>query len=320
MRNTNDRRTFVAANAWLCTAVALAFGSIYLVPGALGQGNSGPVAGTGLGAHGAASGPAGHSSAMGSRPSGSFGHGQPGSFGHGQPSSGYSGTRSYGSSQNPYGAPRPSFELPGTSHPTIELPGNPLQSSPARGSRHQYGYRAGSTLPWGYDSGFYPGYVNTGVPYGVPYGYDDEQLDTQTQGGPPAAPPAYGQDQGQAYASPENAPPEAQAPPYGGSPYGEGPARRAPYGTVAGAEGYPSAAPANTGPVTNGLEHPEITLIFNNGQPPQKIQSYALTKTTLFALEGSHQRQIPLSELDVPATVEKNRENGVEFSVPGTPN
>lgn len=315
MRNTTDRRTFIPSNAWLCTAVVLAFGSLSLAPAAWAQVNSGlnsgpaaPVAGTGLGYHGAA-GAAAHSSGMGSRSSGSSGHGQP--------PSGYSGARSYGysqnSSRNPYGAPRPSFELPGTSHPTIELPDNPLQPSPAKGSRHQYGYRAGA-IPWGYDAGFYPGYVNTGLPYGVPYGYDQQldsqtQLDNQTQSEPQAARPPYNadqnQNQGQAYAMPEGAPPD------------EGlPARRAPYG----AQGNPSAPPVNTGPVTDGLEHPEITLIFNNGRPPQKIQSYALTSTTLFALDGSHQRKIPLSELDVPATVEKNRENGVEFSVPGTPN
>ncbi|MGI8773074.1 MAG: hypothetical protein ACR2JE_16750 [Acidobacteriaceae bacterium] len=310
MRNAAYRRTFMRANAWLCTAVALTFGSFYLTFGAWGQVNSSAGAG-----HGAAAGPGAHSSGMGSHSSGVH---SSGGFGNGHASHGYSGARSYGysqnSSQNPYGPPRPSFELPGTSHPTIELPGNPLQTSPAKGSRHQYGYRAGSTLPWGYDSGFYPGYVNTGVPYGVPYGYDDEQLDTQAQGAPQEGSPAYDQGQRQPYASPENAPPEGQEPPYGGSAYGE--AGRPPYG----APSYANAAPENTGPVTDGLEHPELTLIFNNGRPPQKIKSYAVTKTTLFALEGSHQRRIPISELDVPATVEKNRENGVEFSVPGTPN
>ncbi len=299
MRNATDRRTFMRANAWLCTAVALTFGSFYLAPGVRAQMNSG--AGSG-----------GHSSSAGSHSSGAHASG---GLGSGRPSRGYSGARSYGysqnSSQNPYGPTRPSFELPGTSHPTIELPGNPLQTSPARGSRRQYGYRAG-ILPWGYDAGFYPGYINTGVPYG----YDDEQQDMQAQG-PQGGGPAYGQGQAQAYASPENGPAGPEPPygvdTYGGSAYGEA---RPPYG----APNYANAAPENTGPVTDGLEHPEITLIFNNGQPPQTIQGYAVTKSTLFALEGTHQRKIPISELDVPATVEKNRENGVEFSVPGTPN
>lgn len=305
MQNMRHKPSFMRTKAWLCTAVALAFAFPSFTSHAWSQGHSGPGGGMGFGSHGAVSSPGAHSSGMGSR---SFGSPV---FGNGRPSN---GVRSFGFSQNsfnnPFGVTRPSFELPGTSHPTIELPGNRLQTSPAKGSHHQFGFRRNNViLPWGYDLGFYPGYVNTGVPYGTPYGYDDQ---SGTQGQTPD------QGQGQAYASPENGP--AGAPPYGGSPYdgsqyGQAPGR-APYGAPA----YAPPAPENTGPVTNGLEHPEITLIFNNGRPPQKIQSYALTKNTLFALEGSHQRQIPLTELDVPATVEKNRENGVEFSVPGTPN
>jgi hypothetical protein len=298
MRNIKHRRTFMRANAWLCTAVALAFASPSLTSHAWSQGHSG--GGMGMGSHGAGPSAGVHSSGMGSHSFGSPGFG---GFGNG-----HSGVRSFGFSQNSFGAPRPSFELPGTSHPTIELPGNRLQTSPARGSRHQFGFRRNNIIPWGYDLGFYPGYVNTGVPYGDSYGYDD-QADAQGQAPYQGQPP----DQGQAYASPENGP--AGPPPYDGSQYGQAPGRP-PYGAPA----YAPPAPQNTGPITDGLEHPEITLIFNNGHPPQKIQSYALTKNTLFALDGSHQRQIPLSELDVPATVEKNRENGVEFSVPGTPN
>jgi hypothetical protein len=221
------------------------------------------------------------------------------------------------SSFSPYGQTRPTFELPGTSHPTFELPNNPRQTSPAKGIRHQYGYHHRNVFPYGYPlgyAGFYPGYAGYPGYFDSGLGYGDDSAYSQAQGAPP-----------QGMNGPEGGP---QQVPYAGSPYDGGEAQRAPYapGDQSGAYGPglggPAPAPSvqSSGPVTNGLEHPEITLIFNNGRPPETITSYALTRTTLFALSGTHQRQIPLSELNIPATVEKNQENGVEFSVPGTPN
>jgi hypothetical protein len=229
------------------------------------------------------------------------------------------------SSYSPQGQIRPSFELPGTSHPTFELPNNPLQTSPAKGIRHQYGFHnRANVIPFGYAAGFYPGYAGYPGYFDNGLGYGDDSAYSQAQGAPP-----QGMNSGEAGPGPAG----GQQLPYQGSPYDGGEAQRAPYepGDQTGAYGPGQGGPAgarstrpenaqSSGPVTNGLEHPEITLIFNNGRPPETITSYALTRTTLFALNGTHQRQIPLSELNIPATVEKNQENGVDFSVPGTPN
>jgi hypothetical protein len=63
-------------------------------------------------------------------------------------------------------------------------------------------------------------------------------------------------------------------------------------------------------------DQPTTTLIFKDGRPPAQVHNYALTGTTLFALDGDSRRDIPLSLLDVPATVEANRAAGVDFSLP----
>jgi hypothetical protein len=63
-------------------------------------------------------------------------------------------------------------------------------------------------------------------------------------------------------------------------------------------------------------DQPTTTLIFKDGRPPAQVHNYALTGTTLFALDGDSRRDIPLSQLDVPATVEANHAAGVDFSLP----
>jgi hypothetical protein len=64
--------------------------------------------------------------------------------------------------------------------------------------------------------------------------------------------------------------------------------------------------------------HPQpiTTLIFKDGRPPVKVQNYALTPSTLYALDGESRKEIPLSLLDVPATVTANRDAGVDFALP----
>ena len=68
------------------------------------------------------------------------------------------------------------------------------------------------------------------------------------------------------------------------------------------------AAPVHAQPIT--------TLIFKDGRPPVKVQNYALTASTLYALDGESRQEIPLSLLDVPATVTANRATGVDFALP----
>jgi hypothetical protein len=76
-------------------------------------------------------------------------------------------------------------------------------------------------------------------------------------------------------------------------------------------------APSNPGPITNGLDHPEVTLVFNDGRAPMKVHSYAVTGAAVYVAENGHQQRIPLSALDLPATVQTNRAAGVDFEVPG---
>ena len=73
-------------------------------------------------------------------------------------------------------------------------------------------------------------------------------------------------------------------------------------------QGQIEAAPVHAQPAT--------TLIFKDGRPPVQVHNYALTASTLYALDGDSRQEIPLSQLDVPATVEANRKAGVDFALP----
>jgi hypothetical protein len=57
-------------------------------------------------------------------------------------------------------------------------------------------------------------------------------------------------------------------------------------------------------------------LIFKDGRPPQQVHNYALTGSMLYALDGDTRQEIPLSLLNVPATVDANRAAGVDFALP----
>jgi hypothetical protein len=97
--------------------------------------------------------------------------------------------------------------------------------------------------------------------------------------------------------------PEPPAPPVGAN---GAPSFRPPY---QGAYEAPfQAAPVHAQPAT--------VLIFKDGRPPEKVHNYALTGTTLYALDGDLRQEIPLALLNLPATVETNRAAGVDFSLP----
>src|ERR1700760_1673625 len=120
---------------------------------------------------------------------------------------------------------------------------------------------------------------------------------------------------------------------YGGLPYaGQADAGRAPqqanYVDQPPAE-YASESPApqladNTTPVFRPPyqgeavdapvnPQPATTLIFKDGRPPVEVHNYALTSNTLYALDGDSRKEIPLSAINVEATVEANRSAGVDF-------
>lgn len=152
-------------------------------------------------------------------------------------------------------------------------------TSPDRSRRGRPPYYGGGYRPY-YSRGVYlvPGWLNSGF---YDYGYSDSGDQQQA-----AAPP-------DAYA--QQAPPEEQA-------YAQLPARPA-YQADA-------AAPADL------QEPPPITLIFKDGRPEQVAQNYAVTRSTLYVLDGSRRREIPLDQLDLPRTEKANRDAGVDFEVP----
>ena len=61
----------------------------------------------------------------------------------------------------------------------------------------------------------------------------------------------------------------------------------------------------------------KVTLVFKDGRPPEEIQNYLATASTITVLEGHHHRLIRVSDLDLPATLKANQQTGVDFQLPG---
>lgn len=62
-------------------------------------------------------------------------------------------------------------------------------------------------------------------------------------------------------------------------------------------------------------EQPTTVLVFNDGHELE-IQNYAIVGDTLFDMTPGHRRRVLLSELNLPATSQKNENRGVDFAVP----
>lgn len=60
-----------------------------------------------------------------------------------------------------------------------------------------------------------------------------------------------------------------------------------------------------------------VTLIFKDGRPSEQIHNYAMTATMLYVLDTPH-RNIPLDQLNLPATTKLNDDAGVNFQLPQT--
>jgi hypothetical protein len=103
-------------------------------------------------------------------------------------------------------------------------------------------------------------------------------------------------------------------------------------GTVQSAQGQvsrePRTTPAPTPDYSARAESSELTptmLIFRDGHREQ-VPDYAIVGRVIYAhsdLDGEPGyglKNIQLSELDIPATIRANRENGVSFTLPSGPN
>jgi hypothetical protein len=59
-----------------------------------------------------------------------------------------------------------------------------------------------------------------------------------------------------------------------------------------------------------------VTLIFKDGRPPEQIHNYLATNKTLTVIDGNRHREIPITDINVSATINANRETGVGFQLP----
>jgi hypothetical protein len=71
-------------------------------------------------------------------------------------------------------------------------------------------------------------------------------------------------------------------------------------------------------PIIPVASQPDTILIFKDGHK-QEVGNYAIVGTNLFDLTPGHRLKIALADLDVPATRKANEDQGVDFTLPGTP-
>ncbi len=149
-----------------------------------------------------------------------------------------------------------------------------------------------------------PGY---GYPQPVPAypAYPEPQPVPQGAYAYPAAPPGY-----EAVPQPMPAYPEPQPVPQGAYAYPAVPP---------GYEAVPQPMPAAPQMQYVPGSATTVILIYKDGRPPEQIQNYLATRSTLTVLDGGRRREIPLSDLNIPATVSANRQTGVDFQLPSAP-
>ena len=186
--------------------------------------------------------------------------------------------------------------LPGVRYPSSPVPEGQHRPSTGTGPAHRpdngrsgVGYR--NHAPYIYTGYTWLNSFGYGSPMaygGLPYAGQD---DTGPQPGPQQADYA---DQPPADYAPEPPAPQVadNAPPTFRPPY----------------QGEAVNAPVDPQPAT--------TLIFKDGRPPVEIHNYALIANTLYTQDGDSRQEIPLSQLNVQATVEANRAAGVDFALP----
>lgn len=171
----------------------------------------------------------------------------------------------------------------------------------------------------------YPSYV-----YGyLPTDLFDDDYDSSQQLGPEAQ-PDYGSGYQQQAPQPDYGYPQQAPQPDSGYAYPQ---------PMPAYPGYPQAQPAPEGayaypvppgyepwapqpaPVTPQMQYvpgsaTTVILIYKDGRPPEQIQNYLATRSTLTVFDGGRRREIPISELNMPATISANRQTGVDFQLP----
>ncbi len=136
----------------------------------------------------------------------------------------------------------------------------------------------------------------TGAGYGVPYYY----------------PYAYGA--GESYSADDSTEDDE---------YQGGPTifdRRGPGTTGLTQDGYVDEGLTQSSPAAQADEEavsnqPDTVLIFKDGHQVE-VSNYAIVGATLFDLSGSGRHKIPLSELNLTATIKENDDRGTDFRLP----
>jgi hypothetical protein len=81
-----------------------------------------------------------------------------------------------------------------------------------------------------------------------------------------------------------------------------------------------SVPPARSGPGDEqqaSATQPATVLIFRD-QRRKEVQNYAIVGQTLWSFAPQHAEKIPLSELDLTATVKANEDRGISFEIPSS--
>jgi len=174
---------------------------------------------------------------------------------------------------------------------------------------HRRPYFRGYELGLGYGYLGWPGYPflwnNTGY-----YGYDNSDYDGDQM---PYADYEAPVGPGEAYG--DSMPPN---PEYAGEPtpynYGNG----GNYGSPSGGFQPNTRQPYTGASEASNLGTPQqaVTVVFNDGRPSEQIHNYLITPTTLTVLDQKY-REIPLDQINVTATQQTNRADGIDFRVPG---
>ncbi|HKW25400.1 MAG TPA: hypothetical protein VJN48_06420 [Terriglobales bacterium] len=81
----------------------------------------------------------------------------------------------------------------------------------------------------------------------------------------------------------------------------------------------PDASPATPDSASSQPAQPQepSLLVFRDGRQLE-VQNYAIVGDSLYDFTPGHARKVPLSQLDLPATVKANDDRGLDFTLPGS--
>jgi hypothetical protein len=229
---------------------------------------------------------------------------------------------------------------PGVRYPNTAPNNRPNFYHPGHGARHDFAIRPYSAFPYAYPPSYVYGYLPSDLlddSYDNNYdtsqqpapdngsNYAQPQPDSQAQPDYGYAQPAPQPDSGypqpgpqpeSGYAYPQ---PMPAYPAYPEPQPGPQPAPETAYAYPGVPPGYaPQPAPAAPQMQYVPGSATTVILIYKDGRPPEQIQNYLATRSTLTVLDGGRRRDIPLSDLNIPATISANHQTGVDFQLPTT--